>query len=462
MVVEAEPTRWQRSPWIGRWKDAPWIPFLIAGLGAILAISVRWYFAAHAQVYQPLQEHTSFGGAAEYYRYAWNLLHHHLFSSGYIDDPHPAADTFRDPGYPFYLAMFMAVSDSYEGWYSAVVLSHAFLGGVTVACIVLAMRGVVPTWLLFAVATATAWWPHSVVISACILSENLTAPMWALFVLLVRESVDRKSMPLAAAAGLALAAASLTNSVLTPLVFPLALVLAWKRLMSTRQLIVLFAALALPVGAWALRNSQVTASLSSLYRVEVNLVQGSWPTYHLATQLEARHDPLGIKASRAINDEIGAMQADPRTGIALLAERMGRAPGAYAAWYASKPALLWGWEVGLGAGGIYIYPTHGSPFITSPAWRGVEAVAFVLNDALAVLALAGLVLSLLVARPPISIVVLALTVAWITVVYGVLQSDPRYSIPFRSAEITLACFALWKAGALGRQWLARGRDPTLE
>ena len=444
----------QGHRWTDRWlHDRQLMAWAIAGLGALLAVYMRWYFIVHTEVYQPLRGHTDFGGAAEYYRYAWNLFHHHLFSSAYADSPQPLADSFRDPGYPLYLAAFMGIEPAYEEWYALVVLSHAVLGGLTVACIVLALRGALPTWLLAAVAVTTALWPHSVALSAYVLSENLTAPLWALAILLLREAASRQSVVVTIIAGLAFAAAGLTNSVITPLVLPLAAVLAWKRLMPARLVWVLVIAAVLPAGAWSVRNAQVTAGLSSTYRAKVNLVQGSWPTYHLATQLEARHDPVGIATSQAINAEIQVLDTDTTAGLRVMAARMARAPGTTIAWYLGKPALLWGWQVGLGAGGFYIYPTNHSPFVSEPLWRGIEALAFIANGLIAALALAGLGFALLDRKTGVALLGFAVTAGWVTLVYGVLQSDPRYSIPFRGAEMALAASALWTAGGVVRRRL---------
>lgn len=418
---------------------------VIAFLGAALAIVTRGYYITHVDVYQPLRGNTDFGGAAEYYRYAWNLVHHHVFSQAYTDAAQPVPDSFRDPGYPLYLAIFMALSSSYESFYGLVVLSHALLGGITVACMVLALRHALPTWALAFVAAAAAVWPHSVVIASCVLSENLTAPLWAIAILALHEAAARRSMPFSVLAGLALAAASLTNSVLAPLVVPLVVVFAWKKAMSWRLLIVLALAATLPVATWSVRNAMVGSGNSSTFRAEVNLVQGSWPTYHLATQLEARHDPVGIQTARAINAEIDALQANPASGLKIMAARMMHAPGTHIAWYLRKPALLWGWQIGLGAGGVYIYPTNHSPYIEQPLWKAIDAGAFIFNGAIAALALAGTLLALARRQTETAMLALAVTAAWITLVYAVLQSDPRYSIPFRSGEFALAAFAVWTA-----------------
>ncbi|MGF6493016.1 4-amino-4-deoxy-L-arabinose transferase-like glycosyltransferase [Luteibacter sp. 621] len=422
---------------------------IIGAAGAVIAVAMRWYFVTHAQVFQPLDSAGETVDAIEYYRYAWNLVHHHVFSQAAAGVPIPTADSYRDPGYPLFLAFFMCLTHSYDGWYASVLLAQAFLGGLSVACMTLAARDTLPRWALAVVALTMALWPHCVSITAYALSENLTAPLWALAVLTLRTAITRHSASFTVAAGLALAAASLTNAALSPLVVPLALALSWKKQMRPRLLFILLVVAIAPVAAWNMRNALVATGQSSSFRAQINLVQGSWPTYHLATQLDAHHVAEGTQTVEAINSEIWAMRADPMTGFRMMGARMGGRPGTYLAWYLSKPALLWGWQIGLGAGDIYVYPTRDSPFLTHPGWRIMEGIAFGLNQVIAALALAGLMLTLWRRATDAALVAIAVTLAWITLIYGILQSDPRYAIPFRAGEFVLAAAAI--LGAI--EWL---------
>lgn len=423
----------------------------VALLCGLLAVFVRWYFVTHAQVLQPLYVDAGWGDAAEYYRYAWHLVHHGVFSSDAINVANPKPDSFRDPAYPVFLALEMAITDDYDRWYAIVLLSQAVLGGITVTCAILAIRDSVPTWLLAVAGLTMALWPHLVAIPAYVLSENLTALFCAVAALTLREAARQPSMTCTVAGAVAMALASLTNAVLAPVVLPLVIAFAWKRTMSRRQLLVLVAVLATPLLAWGGRNATTYGPYSPSFRAEVNFVQGSWPTYHAASQLWARHDLAGTKTIEAINLEIATLHIDRAEGLRRIAGRMAYAPGTYIAWYLSKPALLWGWEIGLGAGDIYAYPTRNSPFITNPVLKAVEAITYTFNGVLGVLALAGVVVVLLRREPSAAMLTFAITAAWVTLVYGILQSDARYSIPYRTGEIALACVAVsaalsWRHG----------------
>jgi hypothetical protein len=426
----------------------------VAFLTGLLATIIRWYFVTHAQVLQPLYIDAGWGDAAEYYRYAWHLVHHGIFSSDVIGTVNPKSDSFRDPAYPVFLALEMAISDNYDRWYAIVLLSQAVLGGVTVICATLAMRDTVPTWLLAIAGTAMALWPHLVAIPAYVLSENLTALFCSVAALALGEAARRPSMTYTVVGGLAMALGALTNAVLAPLVLPLILVFAWRRTMPRQQLLVLAAVVLAPLLGWGVRNSTIHGPFSSSFRAEVNLVQGSWPTYHAASQLSAKHELVGTQTIEAINLEIATLHIDRVEGLRVMAERMSHAPGTYVAWYLGKPALLWGWEIGLGAGDIYAYPTRNSPFITNPAMKALEAITYTFNGVLGVLAIAGVVILLVRREPPAAMLTFAVTAAWITLVYGVLQSDARYSIPYRTGEIALACMAV----SVALDWTRRKRD----
>jgi len=428
----------------------------IAFLAGTLACIVRWYFVTHAQVMQPMYVGSGAGNAGEYYRYAWNMVHHGIFSSDNVGLASPVPDTFRDPTYPAFLALGMLVTDDYDRWYAMILLIQAILGGIAVACSTLAVRDAMPTWLLATGATAMALWPHLVAIPAYVLSENLTAFFCAVTALTLGEAARRRSITYTAVGGASLALAALTNSVLAPLFIPLAIVLAWKRALPRRHLLIFVVAVTLPLLAWGIRNANTPSSFSSSFRADVNFVQGSWPTYHAATQLWARHDPAAVPTINAIDLEIDALHANRARGLKLIAQRMSRAPGTYIAWYLEKPALLWGWEIGLGAGDIYPYPTRNSPFLNNPVMKAVEAVSFVFNGVLALLALAGVLVIAVRRHPSAAMLTLATTAVWVTFVYGVLQSDARYSIPYRTGEIALACVAV--AAAL--IWARRTKTPT--
>lgn len=427
------------------------IPWLIASAGAAISILLRWYFVTHAQVLQPLDNPLVRADAAEYYRLAWNMLHHSVFATDIPSSVIPEPSSFRDPGYPALLCAWLWVTSNYGSWYAAVLITHAIMGGITVACISLSLRDALPTWLLLSATLAMAIWPHSVAITAYVLSENLTAVLCAAAIFALKQATDHQSPGLSALAGLLIAAAGLTNAVLAPIIFPLIVVLRWKGHLPWRHIGLMAACVLVPQCLWQLRNASLPSTSSSMLRAEMNLVQGSWPTYHDAAQLAARSEPAGLQTMDAIDSEVSAFRSGLRPGIRALSSRISRAPGVYVSWYTSKPALLWSWDIRVGQGDIYVYPTRHSPYLTNPLLRVSESAAFIINPVLALMALVGCIVVLALRNPPIAVTAMATLLLWVTAVYGVLQSEPRYSIPYRGEELAMASFAIASAAALLRQ-----------
>lgn len=429
-----------------------WIWPVALVLVTLLALGVRWYYVSTAMVINPIR-----ADAAQYYAHAWNLVHHGVFSGSHPGAQQVIADNYRDPGYPLLLAAWMKVFASQDSWYAAVLLTQALLGALTVP---LAMQ-LGRRWLDWRWATAAgvlmAVWPHNIAIASDLLSETLFGFLCALAMLLVARACDHRSTAWAIAAGVAFSAAALTNAVLLPFGVLLAAFLGWRRLAARRVwLALLIASLVLP-GAWAIRNQQLPPQpgmQTSTDRALQNLVQGSWPGFQPAYALLANGDMRGKPLYQAVNAQYALLRDSPRAGAREIMQRLAAHPLRYLAWYAlEKPWILWDWDIRFGQNDIYVYATAHSPFDTQAAMRALEAICHTLNPALALLALACLVVTLAsrwrrkCSDPPVSAALAAtlFLLAYITVLYSVLQTDPRYAIPFRSFEFLLAmtsCSAL--------------------
>lgn len=439
-MTSPDDTSLPRPVWSGRHR---WTVPVIVLVATLLALYVRWYFVVHAQVVMNLDTDQLFGDAAQFYRYAWHMAHNGVFSSDPISALHPRPDGFRDPAYPAVMALGMMLTDDYERWYQILLLSQVALGGAAVAFAALAMRDVAPPWLLAVGALGMALWPHLVAIPAYVMCENLTTPLCALAAFAMGEASRRKSLAYVLVGAGAMAVAALSNAVLGPVVVVLAAVFAWRRTLARRQLVAMVIVGMLPLVAWGVRNATLATLLTPTLRAEVNLVEGSWPTYHAASQLAIRDDPVGLQTIKAINTEIAILDNNKAQGLSIIASRIAAAPWTYAKWYLAKPTLTWGWEIALGQGDIYPYPTRRSPFMVHPAFKAIEAMAYILNGVLALFAVAGLVVTLGKKRAPASMLTFGVTAAWITLVYWVLQSDARYSIAYRPGQIALACVGIY-------------------
>jgi hypothetical protein len=360
-------------------------------------------------------------------------------------------------------------------WYAVVLLCQALLGALTVTAAVQLGRYWLPAPWAIGAGLLMAAWPHSIAINGYLLTETLFGFLCAASLLLWASACQRRSHWLAAASGVAFGAAALTNAVLLPFGVLLAVLTAWRRPRLRKICLTLaIGALLLPVG-WSVRNMQIPSGAlhsSSRDRALQNLVQGSWPSYHPAWREWIFGDATEKANARtmlnAIDKEYRTLQTSPDQGIENITHRLGQHPLHYAAWYLlRKPYELWAWDIQIGQGDIYPYPTAHSPFRTNRSWLSLEAFCRALNPLLMLLALASVICMITPKRltgipdkyaDHPALVAIACLLTFVTLVYTALQSEPRYSIPFRSFEILLAMTAAAKIAA----WRHRRKHTTAE
>jgi len=434
----------------------------------MFALALRWYYVSTAVVLNPVR-----GDAVQYYSYAWNLVHHGIFSKDVPSAPAINPDNYRDPGYPLFLALWMKALGAGSTWYAAVLLCQALLGALTVTLATqLGRYWLPPSWAISA-GLLMAVWPHSIAINGYLLTETLFGFLSALAMLLCARACRQVNPWWAIVAGLAFGAAALTNAILLPFAVLLAGFLGWRKLVPRRICLALAVGALLLPGAWAIRNTQITVPKSdgsSMDRALQNLVQGTWPSYHSAW----RNSALGDAATqararvtlRAMDVEYNTLRVSPVKGTKAILQRLGEHPMQYAAWYLlQKPYQLWDWDIQIGQGDIYVYPTKNAPFQTSPAWIALAAICHAINPLLMFLALASFWVAwsrarLYIARSApaneAALVSVICLVMFATLVYTALQAEPRYSIAFRPFEMLLALTTL--AGF--NQWRQERRQST--
>ena len=426
----------------------------------LFALALRWYYVSTAVVLSPMR-----GDATQYYEYAWNLTHHGVFAKDVPGATTITPDNYRDPGYPMFLAIWMKLvgetGDSWNAgtsWYATVLQSQALLGALTVALATqLGRSWLSPRWAIGA-GLLMACWPHSITINDDLLSETLFGFLCAFGLLLCTRACRLQSPWQAFTAGVVLGAAALTNAILLPFGLLLAGFLAWRKLASRKICVALAIGAILLPGAWAIRNTQISAPIagnSSRDRALQNLVQGSWPSYHPAWRSsmfgDANEQANAHVTLQAIDNEYGALRTSPKDGSRAIMQRLEQHPLRYVAWYLGKPHSLWNWSIQVGDGDIYVYPTRNAPFQIYPAWIALAAICHALNLLLMLLALASplfawpkqchpATLSAQASRTALAMVICLLT--FTTLVYSALQAEPRYSIPFRPFEMLLAVTTL--------------------
>lgn len=430
--------------------------WLVIGGSTVLALLVRLYYVETVVIDGPIR-----GDAAAYFAYASNLAEHGVFSSAKPGSGEPLTpDSYRDPGYPFLVAMLMRMLGG-EAWYPVLLQLQAVLGAATVGlALALGRRWMTVSWLA-ATGILMALWPHSITITSYFLTETLAGFLSVLWLwLLATVGRDwRGALP----AGLVAGMAGLVNAVLLPAA-PVVAMLLWMtgKVGRGAAVALLLGSLLLPA-AWAVRGMQLeqaaTVTSTSSGRASQNLIQGSWPEYHDSWRACIYGERAACDVQKRINDEIALLHATPVAGLREALSRMQADPLKYVRWYAAKPFLLWDWSIRMGHGDVFVYRATASAYQANVAYRASSAIAYALNPWLFFLAAAfcaGVALRWRVALP--DAVALAAFLLYVTGVYWVFQSEPRYSIPFRSLELLAAVSALMAAS--GRlQARRRGAEP---
>jgi hypothetical protein len=423
---------------------------LLAVAITLLAFALRQSYLLGAQVDTPVA-----GDGLQYWHYAWNLVHHGVFSAQAPAASTPLADSWRSPGFPVLLAFCQRFGGEADIRWAQWLL--VMLGSSLVPLSIALGRFWLSRPMALVAGLAIAMWPHLVVFSSTLLSETPFAFGLLLACLLAASADRRDSVFLAASAGLVAGAAALVNPVFLPFPLLLSALLAWR---GRRRVALAYAmAFLLLAGAWSWRNSNLPAAASSAQRAQTNLVQGSWPLFHAAWN-NRDSEPLAAEYMRQIDGEIALMNADPRAGLAEMSARMRSEPAEYLRWYLlEKPWLLWAWDIRVGWGDVYFVETKRSPYDRLALWQGMHALARALNPWVFVFA-AGAALALLVRatrvrfREPANFAGLqvALLACFVTTVHVLLQSEPRYGVAYRPLELLMAVSAI---AGLVRSWTRR-------
>jgi 4-amino-4-deoxy-L-arabinose transferase-like glycosyltransferase len=428
--------------------------FLVVMIG-MLALLLREYFVLVAQVDAPIR-----GDIREYVAYAWNLLHHHTFSATPPGSAVVVPDAYRGPGYPLFLAVTMLAGEAGNRWYFVALHAQALLGAATVLMgIALGRHWLSRGWSLIA-GVLMALWPHHIAATGALLSEVVFGFALMLALLSTAEAARRRSTGWAIAAGVAFGLAWLVNPLI--LLFPPLVAIAFWRVGIGRQAACMLAIALLFAGAWAGRNATLPPQPDVPGRATTNFVQGSWPLFLRALNDAGRTgpdaSPIPRRIVQAVDEETRLVARDPRAGLHSIADRMALDPAYYARWYAfEKPWLLWDWDIRVGTGDVYYHEVKHSPLETHPLLHAIKTTLHALNPAIFLLSMLATVGFIVIGlRRPASAelapLLVALFIAYVTLVHTIFQAEPRYAIPYRPMQLLLAVAAV----AAVIDWL-RGR-----
>jgi hypothetical protein len=414
------------------------------GAVVLLAFLIREYFVLVAVVDIPLR-----GDIREYVNYAWNLYHHGVFSMVPPQATPPSPDAFRSPGYPWLLMVCMLLKPHGDSWYSLALQMQVVLGTATVWLTMLSARlWLDRAWPILA-GVLMAIWPHHVAATGALLSEVAFGFTLMAGLYFLTRAFDGPRPCFIVLAALAFGYAYLINPLIA--LFPPVIALLIWRERSGRAALIFTSIFLAPLLAFALRSALLENHGNQTERVgraAINFVQGAWPEYHWAWQMQRFGEPNAIAVMRDISAETAALSASPMTGLSTIAKRLRERPAQYAVWYLwHKPWLLWSWEIQIGPGGVYVLDVRNSPLETHPILRWATAALRLSNPLLSLLALGGMLAMLyggLLRKPwaPTAALATAALALYLTAVHTIFQAEPRYANSYRGIEILLLVTSL--------------------
>jgi 4-amino-4-deoxy-L-arabinose transferase-like glycosyltransferase len=422
---------------------------LTALLIICVAFTLRLSYITQTDVYAPIRF-----DAKKYYNYASNLLHHGTFSMEESNNPTP--DSYWSPGYPTLLATILNLFGD-QSFYKAALMTQALLGALTAGMVFAIGSYFLPLWAAAAAGLLTAGSPHLISLGGYLLTETLFAFTLTLFLLTYATAIRTKNRTVFLSAGAIAGLCYLVN----PVIFFAPLLLATFFFLSRnfvehfsadqkKKAIQLFiAAFMVPWVIWSARCiiNVPNTSPSSSNRALTNFIIGTHHDFFKIWRAD-RRDPNNPA-------EIDKQKVDESWGkfLGIFVRRILDQPGHYAWWYLyEKPRLLWSWDMQTGVGDVYVYPVTTSWFQTSGVAAAIHSAMRSVHWWLIGLSLLGALYLKKFRQNSKSEIVKTLYVCiiYVSAVYVVLQSEPRYSIPLRPLMYLCAMFGLWQFSLAAR------------
>lgn len=408
-----------------------------------LSLWIRVTYFQHTVIDTPVR-----GDAIFYLQYAKNLLNHATFSKE-TGSTSPAPDSYWAPGYPAFLAAVIVAADVlHVQAYPAIMALQVLLGALTAVLTFLIARLFLDRKWSLAAAVLAALSPHMVSLGANLLTETLYAFLLTASVYVFLLGFSRRSGVLYAASGAVFALAWLVNPVMffLPLFFIAAALWFHARENGTpagarRGMIVCLVLFLAIAGAWQARGilNVPPGSPSGADRLLTNLIIGSHSDYYRIWRADPRND------SNPASLDLQRLGGSYPAFAELLWQRIRQRPLHYLKWYfVDKPLLLWGWNIRVGQGDVYVFPVVRSWYQTSGPAAALHAVMKSLHFWLFALAILGLfVLVRRGARGRDTVpAFLYIVLVYVSAVYVVTQSEPRYSVPLRPEFYLCAVYFL--------------------
>lgn len=406
----------------------------------VISFSVRFYFYVDTELKIKIR-----GDAAHYVSYAKNLIDHHTFSKDTIDSE---PDSFWSPGYPTFIAINMKLSELVgSDFYNTTIIFQLFLGSIVVVLTFLLGNMFLNIWWSLLASLLTLFSPHLISYSALLISETLFSFLLISAIYFFCQFLNKNRTYLILISSLLFGLAYLTNQVLFFYPLLIVMLLFFIKKITLKKMIPFLLVYFMIVFSWSIRNSISVEgdSLNSSNRLLTNLVIGMHSDYHEIWRKNPR-DP-----SNPADLDLVEFNGSYGLFLSALSQRIMSSPLHYLKWYLiEKPINLWGWDIAVGYFDVFVFPVFTSPYhkniLAQSSHKFMKSIHYGLFSFACLCAILGVYCW---KNTKIEVLLIILSVVYISAVYVVTQADSRYSVPLRPEMYLLAMYFL----QLCKKWI---------
>jgi len=416
---------------------------LLVVLLLIFSLFLRWEYVLNTKIISPIR-----ADAYAYTMIAHNLARDHVFTSKQAHQGQPSHET-RPPGYVFFLAGVVLLTDSFQEFYTTTLFLQCLLGAGTVVLVYALARFLLPPLWSALAALLIALAPHMIAMSAFLLTESLFTFMLLLSVVVLVWACKKRGNGRLLLAGVILGLAIFVRPILG--LFPLLclpILLYVKREEGLKQVLlslVLFVFVSYAAQAsWSIwRTASLGVDTTQADQLKTAVICGFYPgiTYDKLPGMPYREDP-----------NFERLMATDYLGLAgHLLKTIQEDPGRYLTWWlVGKPVMFWSWHVFF-SDGINYYPIEYSWFDINPVMKVLRATMLGLHPVLVILSLISIVLygrgRFRDTPARVAFLLCFLLVAHFSFIFMVLAPFPRYALPLGPELYVMSVFALWEITA---------------
>ncbi len=421
-------------------KRLIWI--LILTVVFIISYYLRWAYINNTSIVQPVVK-----DAYAYTMIAQNLVNNHVFSSNKSLKGQSTPES-RPPGYPFFLAIIVWFTDSFNSFYFTTLWIQSIIGAMTVLLTYTLARFLLPKVWSLSAALLIMVSPHMIATSAFLLSECVFTFILLLAIVFFVWAVKSGKLLLFGFSGIFLGVGIFIRPVLG--MFPvLCVIVAYLFNSKQPRRVIYFSLVIFIVTSYSFQLSwsvwkkikigheQVAGDL-----LKTAFLCGTYPqiTYQKYPGMPHREDPHFNTLMDKKYDEISV----------YLLKQFKNEPLKYVTWWCfGKPVMYWSWKIFYGDG-INFYPVYYSWFDKSPVMKILKTTMLILHPVIVILAAVSVFLygkvSLKSRKVPgnFCYIICFVLLAHFTLMFMVLAPFPRYSIPMGPELFILAVFSVWQ------------------